>query len=251
MNQNDYVMEITEVYKKFYSNNAMCPYFESCSKNMERVKIKCDFATRIGCNYGQTKSIPKVMVLGQESVSEHRYHNEPVYSLEEASNEHYRKTLYTLAMIYEGIVPKGYSILELQEYEKWLKYFCLTNYYKCAFSDECEKVNDLEHSKAMKDNCYKLLLDEIETLCPDLLLIQGKFITSKFENALDAKFGQGICLWQNKNKNASVAIYKRRFNNNDFYLITSYHPSAYGYWANTQKDLKTAIDVFRREYYKK
>ena len=244
-----YISELDTLYlEETYCKNGCCPFFQQCSENMERPKIKCDYATRVGENYGQG-NYPKVVIMGQESVHYHNEHMPPAQSLKDANNEHYRKTLYTLAMCLKGIQPKAYSVKALKNYEFLLTHYCLTNYYKCAFSDDKDKVNGLDHSKSMKENCYKILLKELDILEPDLLVVQGKFTTRHFWDSLDERYGEGKRIWGNYEKETdTISLYQHTMNKKPFYVLYSYHPSAIHYWSKTKRDLKTAIDAFRNRF---
>lgn len=244
----DYIDELDDLFERKYCNNGCCPCFQQCSENMENPKIKCDYATRVGENYGQG-DLPKVVILGLESVHQHNEHTPPASSIKDTNNEHYRKTLYTLAMCLKGTQPKAYSVKALEKYESLLSSYCLTNYYKCAFSDDQNKVNGLDHSRSMKENCYKILLEELDILEPDLLVVQGKFTTHHFWEPLDERYGKGIRIWgNNKGDPDTVSLYQHSMNQKPFYVLYSYHPSAIHYWSETKGDLKTAIDEFRKRH---
>lgn len=238
-----YSNALNAVYTDFYMGDDGCPYFEQCRNKMEPVAIRFDYAARIGKDYG---SQPRVMILGQESKTSHSVLAEPEYSLEKAGNEHYRKTLFTLALILKGEEPDNYSKDALKRYEPLLRNYCLTNYYKCTFSGDKDKCSGLKHSKAMKNHCYKLLLKEIDVLNPDLLIVQGKFTSKEFWCALDNRYGKGERVWGNKSEKAdTVSLYRHARKANPLYIIYSYHPSAIGCWSRTKDDLKTAIIKFR------
>lgn len=241
----DYIDELNDLFGRIYCNDGCCSCFQQCSANMESPKIKCDYATRVGENYGQS-DYPKVVIMGQESVNHHNEHTPPAPSLEDASNEHYRKTLYTLAMCLKGVQPKAYSVKALKNHESLLTHYCLTNYYKCAFSDDKDKVHGLDHSKSMKENCCKILLKELDILEPDLLIVQGKFTTKHLWDSLDEKYGKGRRIWgNNKGKPDTVSLYQHMMNKKPFYILYSYHPSAIHCWSETKTDLKAAINEFR------
>ncbi len=243
-----YINELNAAYSSFYSNGT-CPHFAECSKGMEQPKIICDHAARVGKNYGKD-GYPKVVVVGQEGISEHKELTRPS-SLDEDKNSHYLKTLYTLALVMKGEEPESYAKKDLEEYGSLLTYFCLTNYYKCAFSDDPNKVSSLLHSDPMKKHCPEILLKELEILEGDLIIIQGKFTDEKyFENKLDKRYpaenNKGKPVW--KNKSGSISLYKHVMRDTPFYVLYSYHPSGQGgWWSKTLDDLKTAIKKFREE----
>lgn len=243
-----YTSELKAAYTGFYEDG-ICPHFAECSKGMEHPKIKFDHATRVGANYGKN-GYPKVIIVGQEGISEHEELVRPS-SLDEDKNSHYLKTLYTLALVMKGEEPESYSIRALEEYGSLLTYFCLTNYYKCAFSDDQDKVSGLKHNNSMKKYCPEILLKELEILEGDLIIIQGKFTNRKyFENKLDKRYpaenNKGKLVW--KNISGSISLYKHVMKNTPFYVLYSYHPSGQGgWWAKTLDDLKTAVNKFREE----
>lgn len=239
-----YIYKLKQVYTAFYSNNGMCPFFKQCSANMEKAKIMCDYSARVGVNYGSGK-YPKVLMLGQEGINVHTVFEEPCRYLAEASRQHYPKTLYTLALILMGEQPKSWARKDLIIYEELFTHYTLTNYYKCAFSNDLGKVNGLKHNDSMNGNCFKLLLKEIDVLEPDLLVVQGKFTTQAFWSALDQTYDKGVCIW--KNKTDTVELYRHQLNGNPFYMLYSYHPAS-PQWSNNLNDLKTAIEFFNRAY---
>ena len=240
-----YNCELKQAYELFYSNNGMCPYFEQCSAGMKKPRIRCDFATRVGVHYGSGR-YPKVLMLGQEGTNSHTTFEEPCRSLDGTSRQHYPKTLYTLAMILKREQPKSWSREDLRIYEELFTHYALTNYFKCAFSDDPDKVNGLQHNKSMKNNCFKLLLKELDVLEPDLLVVQGKFTPRSFLDVLDQTYDKGACIW--KNKTGTVELYRHKLNGKPFYILYSYHPAGIAQWNRTLIDLKTAIEHFCRTY---
>ncbi len=245
--QKYYVEKLNQVYEEHYSDNGICPFFDKCSEGMEKPKILFDFATRVGENYGSGK-YPKVLMLGQEGTNSHTTLEEPCRTLDDASKQHYPKTLYTLAMILKREQPKSWARKDLRMHEELFTHFALTNYYKCAFSDDPEKVNGLQHNKSMKDNCFKLLLKEMDVLEPNLLVVQGKFTTESFWNALNQFYDKGICLWENKTAQSDISLYQHKLKGKPFYILYSYHPAGIAQWSRTLNDLKTAIDHFCHAY---
>ena len=243
-----YNYELKRAYDLFYSQNGKCPCFEQCSAKMEKPKIQFDRATRVGVNYGSGK-YPKVLMLGQEGTNSHTTFEEPCRSLKGASRQHYPKTLYTLAMILKREQPKSWAQDDLKIYEELFTHYALTNYFKCAFSDDPDKVNGLPHNKSMKDNCFNLLLKEIDVLEPDLLVVQGKFTTQAFWDSLDRVYDKGVRLWGNKTAETdTISLYQHKLNGKPFYILYSYHPAAVSLWSRTLNDLKTAIEHFHRAY---
>jgi len=243
-----YIEELNCAYREFYCNG-VCKHFDECSKGMESPKIKCDHATRVGKNYGKD-GYPKVIVVGKESINKHESFVSPSL-LDDASNEHYRKTLFTLALALKGDTPKGFGKHDLEEHKDLLTYFSLTNYYKCAFSDDPDKISGLASNDRMKHNCYKLLLKELEILEGDLVIIQGKFTDKFFWNALNALYPcenkAGKLIW--KNQNGKIELYKHTMRERPFYILYSYHPAGKGgWWMKTLDDLKMAILKFREEF---
>ncbi len=247
-NYEQYQAELEHVYEEVYSHLGQCSFFEMCSSNMEKPKFQCDFAARVGVNYGSGK-YPKVLMLGQEGTTGHTAFAEPSRSLQGASKQHYPKTLYTLALILNREQPKSWAQEDLQKYEGLFTHYALTNYYKCAFSNDSDKVNGLSHNNAMKNHCYKLLLKEMDVLEPDLMVVQGKFTTEAFWVALDQKYNKGVRVWGNRTSETdTISLYQHKMNGRPFYILYSYHPAAIGLWSRTLNDLITAIQMFHRAY---
>lgn len=244
-----YEQELKWAYASFYSDNGLCPYFEQCSAGMEKPKIRCDFATRVGVHYGNGR-YPKVVMLGQEGTHGHSTFEEPCRSLDGTSRQHYPKTLYTLAMILKREQPRSWAREDLRIYEELLTHYALTNYFKCAFSDDPDKVNGLQHNESMEDNCFKLLLKELDVLEPDLLIVQGKFTTQSFWKALDQTYDKGFRVWGNKTAQTdTISLYQHKLNEKSFYILYSYHPAGISqWWSRTLNDFKTAIEHFCRAY---
>ena len=243
-----YVRELKEVYKSFYSQNGSCPYFEKCSENMQNPKIKFDLSARVGVNYGSGK-YPKVLMLGQEGTSCHNEFVPPYCSLDGASSQHYPKTLYTLAMLLKNEEPESFARKDLIAYEDLFTHYALTNYFKCAFADDAGRVNGLKHNSSMKNNCYKLLLRELDVLTPELMVVQGKFTTKAFWDSLDQCYCKGVRIWGNKTSlTDTVSLYQHKMNGKSFYVLYGYHPASIPHWNATLNDLKAAIKHFSSVY---
>ena len=234
------IAELNELYRRHYCKDGTCPCLADCRSGMGPKKFLCDYATRVGENYGQ--HFPKVVVLGQEGHNYHSEHTLPVDDIRNENNLHYRRTLYTLVKLFTWKEPDNESTAALKQYNKCLTEFCLTNYYKCAFAPSNKPVSKLKHSEAMQEHCGILLLDELNLLQPDLLIVQGKFVPSWLWDKL---IDQEAVLYQNKN--ASVALYRHR-NDPGRYVLDSYHPTGCGgWWLKTKQDLMNALCKFRSE----
>lgn len=247
--QKDYLSNLKSIYKDFYSDDGKCPYYEMCSKNIPATKYAFDYSTKVGTEYGK-HNLPKVLFIGQEGTQMHNEFSLPVDSLVNVSKYHYPRTLWSLTKIYTG---ENVDISELnqEKYLKYLKTLALTNYYKCAFFKEAttniERDSGLYHTAAMKKNCYKLLINEIKSLEPDLIVVQGRFTNRYFWNEMDNCFGDGKELYISEDK--KTELYEQRKNGKSIYILYSFHPAARGNsWIKHQSDLENAIDKFREVY---
>lgn len=244
-------MEYENALERAYADFFACGNCNSCSEELQGKKCKfCkDHAAKVGARYGEKG--PKVLVVGKESVNFHETFEKPVSSLDDAHNEHYRKTLYTLALILDKgkKVPKSFAITDLKQYEKLLERFSLTNYYKCALEGaNADSVQNLPTTQRMKSTCYQLLLKEIDVLQPDLVVIQGKFTTKEFWEKLDEKDPEGNRVWGNKEKDTdTISLYSYFRNGKTFYVLYSYHPSYFKAWSGELfADLQNCISEFKK-----
>lgn len=239
----DYVKDLNEMYDSFYKNG--CNY-NSCSNCMceSPANIKFDYAARVGEDYGKTSAY-KVLVVGKESKNKHVTVEKPADDISKSSNTHYRGTLYTLALLLTNEVPESTSVNDLRKYNDLLKRFCLTNYFKCAFRkcDENKKgkipVRGLPANQFMKDACCKLLLREIEILEPDIVIMQGKFMSELLWDALEKEGYE--CIY---GENTPTSLYRYTLNGRSLYVLWDYHP-AYPKWIKHKQRLIEAISVFK------
>lgn len=232
MNYQEYQKDLTKAFNEHY-NTGKCPYFEDCFAGIEEpLKLKFDYATKVGRRYGE-EGCPKILIVGQEGKADHEGITCTAESLDPekggANNEHYRKTLYSLALILKKEVPKSFAVEDLKCYEDLLQRFCLTNYYKCAIATKSTDCHGLKHTNAMKENCYRLLVKEIDKLKPDFVVIQGKFTPEAFWTA----YGPGERINGNKTKETdTLSLYKYQHKGGgDFYILYSYHPCYFCAWS--------------------
>ena len=127
---NEYKAELNQLYEEYYKNIG-CSHCNACfAKAASPVKFRFDCAAMVGSEYGKS-DIPKILVVGKEGKAYHCKVGDTTEKIEDADNEHYRKTLYTLSL-FSGIQPDGFSQDHLKKHEYLLKSFCLTNYF-CQF----------------------------------------------------------------------------------------------------------------------
>ena len=228
----DYKAILDEMYRKHYTGGR-CPYYDECFASVESgPKFTFDYAAKVGVKYGEPGS-PKILIVGQEGKIGHKEVGETTESIDPkngANNDHYRKTLYTLALLFGKDTPLSYANADLVTHEDLLQRFCLTNYFKCAISGNSENdCRGLPHTQAMKNNCYHLLEKEIDALEPDIVVIQGKFTPPPFWSV----YGEGVRINGNRTrKNDTLSLY--RYNHKTkkpFYILYSYHPCYFSAWS--------------------
>lgn len=244
--------ELNEMYRKAFENCEKCNY-EHCSarRKKSKCKIKYDYAAHLGEKYDEGEY--KVLCVGKEGYGEHKEVENaiPIFNPDtnkKCANPHYLGTIYTLALL-DGKEPASATFGDLKEFNKIHEYYCLTNYFKCAFlkeNDDPKNVHGLSVTKYMKDHCYEILLKEIEILKPDLVVIQGKFTTNPFWNALEKEYEAEI-LYENAKGN--ISLYKYTLKNQTFCILWSNHPASW-VWTKTLDDFKKAIDTFKKEFAK-
>ena len=233
MTHTDYIAALDQMYQEHYCGG-ICPYYDVCFASTEvNPKFKFDYAAKVGANYSNNSKV-KVLVVGQEGKNGHTRTGKTEERIEQ-DNEHYRKTLYTLALILCKDTPKGFSKEALRPYEKLLKNFCLTNYYKCAIQKgNAYACRDLPHTQTMRANCYRILVKEIDILEPDIVIIQGKFTPESFW----AAYENGKRIDGNKTEeNDSISLYRYTHKNGKpFYVLYGYHPCYYQAWSGDLLD---------------
>lgn len=145
-------------------------------------------------------------------------------------NPHYLKTFYTVAQILldSKDLPKGFrkKHMSKSKFEDLRHSFALTNYYKCAFSND-NKNSNVHHSKTMEKYCSRHLLQEIEILKPDIVIIQGKDHTNFWEQINYCEAPQTKTIIPIKNNNYEIGLYQAKINNKTFFVIDSYHPTCW------------------------
>ena len=169
---NQYEDNLKSVYDKHYRSGE-CINYRQCKKGLidDGLLFNC---AKLGAHYGD-EPYRKVLVVGKEPVTENRKITQTA-SLEEADNPHYRRTLYTLATILKK-EPDSDGRSDLEQYKELLDYFCLTNYFKCSFTEvvkengerKAKTNSNIKTSKAMCDNCWRILIDEINALKPEIV----------------------------------------------------------------------------------
>lgn len=245
---NPYEEQLNAVYQKYYCCSGECANYSKCKKGLARNGLLFNRA-KIGKYYG-TK-YRKVLVVGKEPVSENGEITATA-SLEEAKNPHYRRTLYTLAMILDK-EPESDSISDLNAYKKLLDYFCLTNYFKCSFTEtettvngkKAKKNSGIKVNNAMKQECWKILIDEIDNLKPEIIIIQGKMWCEAFFEEVQKRYGKA----ETKCKAGYEELTKHE-NGPDggpLYIVWAYHPTARAKcaWNQRLKNLRNVLGKLR------
>jgi len=224
---NQYEDKLKSVYDKHYCSGE-CINYRQCKKGLvdDGLLFNC---AKLGAHYGD-RPYRKVLVVGKEPVTQNQKITRTAL-LDKADNPHYRRTLYTLATILEQ-EPKSEKIDDIKHYEKLLDYFCLTNYFKCSFTEtvkekdekKAKKNSGIETSKAMKKECWKILMDEIKALAPEIIIIQGKMWGDEFLEKIKTRFGH----METKYKNGYEELTKHENgpNGGPLYIVWTYHPTA-------------------------
>lgn len=252
----NYRAKLEAAYRSFFGNdNNTCPYAVQCAHGMcdDGIRFNC---AHLGSRYGKDPEQPKVLMVGKEPVSEHRYIKEPV-SLQSASyNPHYLKTLYTLSLLFGHPADDYKKCDSLLSKEPLLSLMCLTNYYKCVFAktktESGTKSTETRHNKktnaAMKTHCAEILIEEIRALTPDLVVIQGKDADNKtFTKLIDTHFQKGVEVFAEN----GISLYKHEHENGPFYMLWSYHPTARSnIWAKKLDTLTAAVLCFKGRFLK-
>ncbi len=251
-----YRTKLEAAYRSFFgSDNNTCPYAALCEHGMcdDSIRFNC---AHLGKDYGTDPSFPKILVVGKEPVSEHRC-IKPTASLDDAGyNPHYLKTLYTLSLMF-GDPAEDYNKCDsLFSKEYLLSHICLTNYYKCVFSEthtengttSTKRRRDKKTNTSMKKHCAEILIEEIRALTPDLVVIQSKDADNKmFTKLIDTHFQKGVELFAEN----GIWLYEHKHEHGTFYILWSYHPTAHGdVWAKTLDALSDAVACFRNEFLK-
>lgn len=245
---------LNDVYKKYYTaENSRCKHFSECSKG----QTFCDglFCNRakIGKNYGNGK-YPKVLVVGKEPVTENGKITQTA-SLDEANNPHYRRTLYTLATVLHT-EPKTDTLNDLAEHQELLNHFCLTNYFKCSFT-ETEINNGVKKAKnnsnvstncAMRKECWNILMDEIAVLKPEIIVMQGKSYSGDFWSQIKQLYGESSLPEVNyKMEYEELTKHDNGPNGSPLYIVWAYHPTARANyaWNNRLVNLKYVLNKLK------
>lgn len=241
MSYDEYVRQLNEMYDEIY-HDGVCSSYEECKKDC---KYSLNFfRARIGKNYGQ--NIPKILIVGKEPVFPRDYNGEKIsFNVEEPCtmkdagyNDHYLRTFYSVAklLLDDSEMPNSYlkSDMAFEKYEELRHCFALTNYYKCVFTDDTKR-SDKRTSEEMEKNCAEILLKEIETLKPDIVILQGKNHGTFWEQIQCEGIGQSqkvYVQYQKCTRSYNQGLYCAKLNEHKFYLIDSYHPTSHGIWAN-------------------
>jgi len=235
------INELNKMYdSEFYtSRNGYCKYYDECKKGINAINKFYSDRVKIGEKYGINNDFPKILFVGLEGVHSSDICNQKINEIDinsdgskpslSASNNHYRGVRYVNSYILSGLKnntkPKDAKIetLNAPEYIDYLKHICLSNIYKCAFS---EKKSGLPHSAGMKCHCEEILLREIEILKPDLLVIQiVSNLPNNFWKEMQKRFGEDeVKLIKSSDRKDNTSVYKMKYSDGKtFYCLWTYH----------------------------
>lgn len=178
MIRNSYTTKLEQIYKRVYSApDGYCPFYNDCKGGI--LLSECKFASDkalVGNYYGNNDGkTPKLVFVGLEGLRTPGVVQVIESTSTSAFNPHYKGVRYVTAYLLSGIagekLPENALKSTLIRYNKTMEQISLINCYKCAFS---LKSQGLPHTQAMRDNCQRILFEEIEALDPDILIIQIK-----------------------------------------------------------------------------
>lgn len=227
---NQYVEQLKGVYAKYYCSGE-CVNYPQCKKGLvdDGLLFNC---AKLGAHYAESSN-PRVLVIGKEPVTENREITQTA-SLEKANNDHYRRTLYTLATILIE-QPKSDALADLEDYKDLLSYFCLTNYFKCSFTEtktekdekKATKRSGIKVSKEMKKECWNILMDEINALKPEIIIIQGTSYSNAFWRKIEERYGKNTLRKQEyKRGYEQLTKHNNGPDGSPLYIVWAYHPTA-------------------------
>lgn len=250
-----YELLLNEAYKKHYTaDDGKCKHFAECSNGQSLCDgLFCNRA-KIGKDYGDGK-YPKVLVVGKEPVTENRKVTQTA-SLDEADNPHYRRTLYTLATVLEK-EPETDALSDLNEHKELLDHFCLTNYFKCSFTETEEKDNikkakrnsNVSTNSAMRRECWNILIDEINALKPEIIIIQGQSYSGNFWAQIKRLYGESSLLEADyKMDYEELTKHDNGPNGSPLYIVWAYHPTARAKyaWGNRLENLSFVLNKLKK-----
>ena len=229
MNREDYKNRLNDVYNSHFCSG-QCVHYAECKKGQIDDGLFFNRA-KLGIKYGEDM-VRKILVVGKEPVTENQVITQTAL-LDKANKDHYRRTLYTLATILKE-QPKSEALADLKDYEDLLNYFCLTNYFKCSFTEtvkengekKAKKRSGVEVSKAMKRECWHILMDEINALKPEIIIIQGTSYSNKFWKKIKDCYDKNS-LRKSEYKKGYEQLTKHKYKNGDpLYIVWAYHPTA-------------------------
>ena len=144
-----------------------------------------------------------------------------------------------------GLMTQSAARIDLLIYDSIQQFFVLTNYFKCSFKNTMNN-HHIPVSKAMKEKCPVILLDEIVCLRPDVVVVQGKFTNATFWNGLKGLNKHG-CEDSFTCEKTSVTKYCYT-DGAPFFVIWSYHPCAPGRkWYKNLDCLEKSIEFVKKK----
>ena len=244
----DYVECLNDMYDSYYcKSDGRCKYYDECKSSIDEENKFYSDRVKVGENYGKIiegKSIPKIIFCGLEGVHD-GFHGEAIPeinmnnknsmpSLEEC-NPHYRGVRYVLSYILSGLEGKTkpnsakMEDLRKEEYKEYLKSFCLTNIYHCAFGNKGKK-SGLPHSKQMKNHCQEIFFEEIDILEPNLVVIQAisNVPNTLWKNMKSRYPFEKEIARAKRNDNTSLYLLKNK-NDKPFLCLWTYHGRGFPY----------------------
>lgn len=230
----DYVNKLNEMYDKIYFNESCenrCEHWEKCKPN-EPIKF-CFDRVKVGKEYGTI--YPKILFSGLEG----KHDDKGNYRItkisnpsQDATNSHYVGVRYVLSYLLSNLLgetpPVNADISELsnERFVEYLKHYCLTNIYKCAFG-ETNNSRGLTHTKGMQDECYKIFLREIDILRPEILVIQAvSGIPKNLWKSMKCNYGNKNELLKGDGQKDNTSAFRLYYDDGTpFYCIWTYHGS--------------------------
>ena len=252
MNRQECCDRLNKMYSDKYYNgiNNECIFFEKCRGNVTLPDCKFNFdRANVGKEYGNDETLPKIVVVGLEGLGKEGIVDDIDEPSDTAFNSHYKGVRYVLAYILSAFTykdqPENALKKTLSNYNDTTHEYTLLNCYKCALE---KKAQGLTHTECMRENCQKILFDEIKILNPDFLVIQIKSNRpTEFETNIRTELGNGndlICIAGDESTGAYKIITP---SGKPIILIWTYHGSGdpdpnKRSWSNDNKNGNTYIE---------
>lgn len=244
-----YIDRLNEFYNTRYGCDCTehrCKHWNQCrqtiphsTKPTDTIKFYYD-RVKVGDKYDT--NYPRVLFCGLEGAhSNAKHHRIPPISADnpnskpslDAINNHYRGVRYVLSYLMAKLSgqnpPSNATKTELDNpaYVEHLRHYCLTNLYKCGFA---LKKSGLPHSKTMKQECYKIFLNEIDILRPQFVVIQAvSQVPPDFWGAMQKRYGDKEAILINRAaRNDHTAAYQLQYDDGSpLYCVWTYHGNGF------------------------